>query len=239
MKKPVFMFLLGVLMVAILAACQPVEKTQPQAYNMLPQISVNGTGKVYLVPDIAYVYIGVRSQADDVATALNENNAQAQAIANTLKERNVAAEDIQTTAFNVYPQQEYLPSGEIGKTFYVVENTVFVKVRELQNLGSMLDAVVRSGANSINGISFDVQDRASAEAEARRLAIEDAKAKAVELAANAGVELGDLYSASVYSSGGAMPVFEAKGGAAYDSTAPIAAGQLVIQADANMTYYIK
>lgn len=239
MKKPVFIFLLGVLMVAMLAACQPVDKTQPQGYNMLPQINVNGTGKVYLVPDIAYVYIGVRSQADDVATALNENNAQAQAIANTLKERNVAAEDIQTTAFNVYPQQEYLPSGEIGKTFYVVENTVFVKVRELQNLGSLLDAVVRSGANSINGISFDVQDRASAEAEARRLAIEDAKAKAVELAANAGVELGDLYSASVYSSGGAMPVFEAKGGAAYDSTAPIAAGQLVIQADANMTYYIK
>lgn len=238
MKKAALIALLGVLALGILAACQPVTPP-PQGTNFPPQISVSGTGKVYLVPDIAYVYIGVRSQADDVATALSQNNAQAQAIANTLKERNVAPEDIQTTAFNVYPQQEYLPSGETGKTFYVVENTVFVKVRDLSNLGTLLDAVVRSGANSINGISFDVQDRASAEAEARKLAVEDAKAKAVELAALSGVELGELYSVSVYSSGGAMPVFEAKGGAAYDSAAPIAAGQLVIQADANMTYYIK
>jgi hypothetical protein len=237
MKKPALIVLLGVLMIGVLAACQPVS--QPQGYNMPPQISVTGTGKVYLVPDIAYVYIGVRSQADDVATALSQNNAQAQAIANTLRERNVAPEDIQTTAFNVYPQQEYLPTGETGKTFYVVENTVFVKVRDLGNLGTLLDAVVRSGANSINGISFDVQDRASAEAEARKLAVEDAKAKAAELASLAGIQLGDLYSVSVYSSGGAMPVFEAKGGAAYNAAAPIAAGQLVIQADANMTYYIK
>ncbi len=186
MKKTALMLILGALVMGLLAACQPVP--QPQGTSFPPQISVTGTGKVYLVPDIAYVYIGVRSQADDVATALSLNNTQAQAIANTLKERNVVPEDIQTTAFNVYPQQEYLPSGETGKTFYVVENTVFVKIRDLGNLGTLLDAVVRSGANSINGISFDVQDRASAEAEARKLAVEDAKAKAVELAALSGVE---------------------------------------------------
>jgi len=238
MKKLVYIIVLGILFVGLLAACQPVDQT-PVTNHLPPQISVTGTGKVYLVPDIAYVYIGVRSQADDVASALSQNNAQAQAIASTLRERNVAAEDIQTTAFNVYPQQEYLPSGETGKTYYVVENTVFVKVRDLQNLGTLLDAVVRSGANSINGITFDVQDRVSAEAEARKLAIEDAKAKAVELAGLAGVELGDLYSVSVYSSGGAMPVYEAKGGMAYNAAAPIAAGQLVIQADASMTYFIK
>lgn len=240
MKRTIFITVLGVLVVGLLAACQG-QGTAPQGYNpMLPQISVSGTGRVYLVPDIAYVYVGVRSQADDVASALAMNNSQAQAIANTLKERNVAAEDIQTSSFNVYPQQEYLPSGEIGKTFYVVENSVYVKIRDLQNLGTLLDSVVRSGANSINGISFDVQDRAAAEAEARKLAVEDAKAKAVELAGLSGIELGELYSVSVYSSSGPMPVFEAKGGgAAYDAAAPVAAGQLVIQADASMTYYIK
>lgn len=239
MKRTVLITVLGLLIVGLLAACQGAAPVNN--YVTPPQISVSGSGKVYLVPDIAYVYIGVRSQADDVATALSQNNAQAQAIASTLKERNVAAEDIQTSSFNVYPQQEYTPTGELSKTVYVVENSVFVKVRDLQNLGTLLDAVVRSGANSINGITFDVQDRASAEAEARKLAVDDAKAKAVELANLAGIELGNLYSVSVYSSGGAMPVFEAKGGggAAYDASAPVAAGQMVIQADASMTYFIK
>ena len=104
MRKLIYYLVLAVLLTGLLAACQPVAPTQI-SNNLPPQISVSGTGKVYLVPDIAYVYIGVRSQADDVASALNQNNAQAQAIANTLKERNVASEDIQTTAFNVYPQQ--------------------------------------------------------------------------------------------------------------------------------------
>jgi uncharacterized protein YggE len=237
MRKSFLLVVLGVFIIGSLAACQGIAPSQ-EPVNF-PQINVSGTGKVYLVPDIAYVYIGVRSQAGDVASALNQNSAQAQAIASTLRERNVAADDIQTTAFNVYPQQQYTPTGEPGETIYVVENTVFVKIRDLQNLGVLLDAVVRSGANTINGISFDIEDRTSAEAEARRLAVEDAKAKAAELAGLAGVELGELYSVSVYSSGGAMPVFEAKGGgAAYDSAAPIAAGQLVIQADASMTYKI-
>jgi len=104
--------------------------------------------------------------------------------------------------------------------------------------GIRLLAVVRAGANTINGISFDLEDRVAAEKEARQLAIEDAKAKAVELAGLAGVELGQLYGVNVYSSG-PSPVYEAKGGAALQSGAPIAAGQMVIQFEANLSYEIK
>lgn len=236
MKNRWMLLIILVLAASLLAAC---AGTAPAANQPLRQINVSGTGKVYLVPDIAYIYIGVRSQADDVATALEQNNRQAQTIADTLRQQGIATEDIQTTAFNVYPQQEYTPEGVPGKITYVVENTVFVKVRELQKLGEILNAVVQGGANTINGISFDVQDRATAEAEARRLAVEDAKAKAGEIASLAGVTLGELQNINVYSGGGPMPVYEAKGGFADQFSVPIAAGQLVIQADANLTYEIK
>ncbi len=236
MKKKVLVLVLGVLLVSILAACQGSN----QVTSNPRLIAVNGVGKVYLVPDIAYVYIGVHSQADNVAAALSQNNTQAQAITSTLKELNIASEDIQTTAFNVYPQQTYGPNGEVTGTIYVVENQVYVKVRDLQNLGSMLDAVVRSGANNITGITFDVQDHASAEAEARKLAIEDAKSKATELANLAGVQLGELYGVNISSSGSPMPVYEAKGGVGGGAaTVPVAAGQLMIEVDANLSYLIK
>lgn len=236
MRNKIYVVIASLVIVGLLAACQGTAPVS--SYQQIPMINASGTGRVYLVPDIAYVYVGVRSQAEDVADALSQNNAQATAIASTLMEKGVAAEDIQTTAFNVYPQQQYSPEGMPMETVYVVENTVFIKVRDLQSLGTLLDAVVRAGANTINGISFDVEDREAAEQEARRLAIEDAKAKAAELATLSEVELGQLYSVNVYSSG-VSPVYEAKGGSAVASGAPIAAGQMVIQMEASLTYAIK
>ncbi|HOD04100.1 MAG TPA: SIMPL domain-containing protein, partial [Anaerolineaceae bacterium] len=148
--------------------------------------------------------------------------------------------DIQTTAFNVYPNQEYNSEGQVVRKFFSVDNTVYVKVRELDKLGQILDAVVRAGANQINGISFDVENRTEAEAQARIAAIADARMKAEELAAAAGVTLGELQTASVYNSGGAIPVYEGKGGyMSADASVPMSAGQMQVTADASLTYIIK
>ncbi|HEY4693860.1 MAG TPA: SIMPL domain-containing protein [Bellilinea sp.] len=239
MRNKIFVVVAGLIIVSLLAACQgsvPVNN----GYNQVPMINVSGTGKVYVAPDIANVYLGVRSQAPDVGSALSQNNDQAATIASTLQEMGVAPEDIQTTAFNVYPQQNYNPDGTPMDTVYVVENTVYIKVRNLTNLGGLLDSVIKAGANTINGISFGLEDSTAAEAEARKLAVEDARSKAQELAELSGVTLGQLYSVNVYSSGGPQPVYEAKGGAAaVTAGTPIAAGQLVIQMEASMSYAIK
>jgi len=236
MRKPLMVLVLLLTMVGLLSACVQVQTpAQPRVLN------VSGNGKVYVVPDIAYVYIGVRTESDNVADALTANNKQAQVISDLLKERGVDPKDIQTTAFNVYPQQRFGPNGEVLGTKFVVENTVFVTVRDLSKLGELLDATVRAGANNIYGISFDVSNRSQAEAEARRLAVEDAKAKAQELAQLTGVTLGTVQNVSVYASGSPVPVYEAKGmiGVGGDGQAPIAAGQLVISADASLTYEIR
>ena len=242
MKSKLYVVFVAVVMITMLSACGslPVANNTVSPQN-LRTINVNGSGKVYLVPDVAYIYIGVRTQADGVGDALNENNSQAQKIASALKEMGIADKDIQTTAFNVYPQQEYSPEGTIIRTYYVVENTVYVTVRDLTKLGETLDTVVRSGANSINGISFDVQDRAKAESDARKMAIADARARADEIAAAAGVQVGDVQTISVYSNNAPMPMYDAKGGGmmAEASQVPVAAGQMVITADASVTFLIK
>lgn len=239
MKKILSFAVIVILVAGLLSACAP---STTNSFNTFPrQMNVSGQGKVYIVPDLAYVYIGVRTQTANLSESLNQSNAKAAEIASQLKELGVADQDIQTSAFNVYPQQNYDPNGQLIGTDYVVENTVNVTVRDLNSLGQVLDAVVRSGANSINGISFDVADRATVEAQARELAIKDAQARAEEVARISGVELGKLISVSVYNSSSPAPVYEGKGGAAmsYSGSVPVAAGQLLITADASVSYEIK
>jgi len=235
-KKLVFISLIALLAI-VLSSCAGA----PLSESNIRTMSVSGRGEVYLIPDIAYINIGTRSQAIDVASALSDNNKQAQAISSALSEMGIDPLDIQTTAFNVYPFQNYGMDGQPTELMYIVENTVNVKVRELNRLGEILDAVVRSGANQINGISFDVEDRKQAEADARRLAIQDATEKAQELADLAGTQLGDLQNISVYSNGSPQPVYNAKGGGyiAVDSAAPVSSGQMIVTADANLVYKLK
>ena len=238
--------LLSLAAVLTLSACSavPIVQAADEGKPVVRQLSTVGQGKVYLVPDLAYVYIGVRSEAATVAEALKLNNTQAQAIQKALTDLGVDVKDIQTSAFNVYPQQQVNPrepNATETKTTYVVENTVNVNVRDLSKLGGLLDKVVESGANTINGIQFDVKDKAKALSEARKQAIDDAKAQAAELAQAAGVTLGAIQTMNVYTGGQPGPVYQGKGGfaVAADSSVPVSAGQLLVTADANITFEIK
>ncbi len=239
MNRKLIFALASLLVIVSLAACS----TTPAVSGTYPQVrtlSSSGTGEVYLVPDVAYVYVGVRVDADDVSTALSNNNVQANAVAQAVQELGVEAKDIQTTSFNVYPMQDYSPDGTISRNYFVVENTVYVTVRDLTKLGTLLDAVVKSGANTINGISFDVQDKEAASAQARDLAIQNAKAEAQSIADASGVRLGELQNVNVYVNSNVTSMYDAKGGAmSAVSNVPISAGQMLISASASMTYEIK
>jgi uncharacterized protein len=242
MKNKLFLFVaIAVLALSLVGCATPTVLAQTPDKTTVRQLTAAGTGKVYLVPDLAYIYIGVRTEADSVGDALNQSNEKSQAVANSLKELGVDLKDVQTSAFNVMPQPQYDQNGKQTKTTYIVDNTINVTVRDLSKMSQMLDVVVRNGANNINGISFDVKDKTAAMSQARKMAIEDAHSQAVEMAAAAGVTLGDLQNMVVYSNNGPVAMLEGKGGGAAvtASTVPVAAGQLLVQMDANLIYEIK
>lgn len=237
-----YLFVVISLMLALgLAACSGAVAVPAAKEAPTRSLSASGTGIVYLVPDLAYINIGVQSRAEDVGVALRENNAQAQSISKVLMDMGVEQKDIQTSAFNVYPQPQYGPTGEITQTDYVVDNVVVVTIRDLSKLGEMLDAVVKAGANNINSIQFDVTDKKTAMIEARKAAIEDAKNTAQQIAEAAAVELDEILSVNTYSAGSPVPVFEGKGiGGSYAaSEAPVSAGQLILTVNADITYSIR
>lgn len=182
------------------------QSTEPTPAEPQRTISVNGSGVISITPDIASISIGVRTENADASEAVAGNNSQAAQVMAALESFGIAAEDIQTANFSIYPRQDYNREGELIGTTYVVDNTVIVKVRDLDQVGAVLDASVRAGANSIGGISFTVEDSSEAYNQALEAAFASARSRAQALASAAGVQLGDVQSISSYVSGGPIPV---------------------------------
>ena len=227
------------LLVSVLVLALALSACGPAASGETRSLSVTGSGMVSLTPDIAYIYIGVHTENRDIAQALAENNLQAQAVADALKNAGVAVEDIQTSSFSVWSMEDY---DEVGQAYtkYTVDNSVYVTVRDLSNLGTLLNTVVGSGANTINSIQFDVADKTAALTEARQKAMENAAALAGELAQVAGLSLGEIQTIT-YTDSMPYPYYGMGGGGASapNASVPIQPGQLQISVTVNVTYAVR
>jgi uncharacterized protein YggE len=223
----------------VLSACGPTTINQ-EAQPVSRTMNVNGVGTSYLTPDIAYIYIGVHNEGATATEAVDANKVQTKAVLDALKKAGVADKDLRTTNFSIYPSQQYGPDGTMTGTIYMVDNTVYVTVRDLDGLGSLLDDTISAGANSINSIQFDVADKAAAVKEARANGVADAKTQAQELADAAGITLGEIQNISYYDNS-PYPVADGKGGggAMADSSVSIQPGQLTISVSVSITYAIK
>ena len=241
--KRTFLILTPVMLAAIvLNACAPAgvvsSSTTPQR-----TLSVTGTGTINMVPDIAYINIGVHTEKPTAADAVAENNTQTQQVVDALKGAGVDVKDIQTTNFSIYSNTQFDPqtNQKVGTT-YVVDNTVNVTVRKLDKLGDMLDTTVKAGANSVNSIQFDVADKSQALKQARDLAVKDAQTQAQELSTTAGITLGSVQTISFINNvpGPVMEAFgKGGGGGVAAASVPISSGQMTLTVTINMSYEIK
>lgn len=79
---------------------------------------------------------------------------------------------------------------------YKVNINVSVTVRDLNKVNQIVDTATVNGANQVNGVSFVVDKPEQYQSQARKLAIDDAKKKANELARAAGISLGKVVGVS-------------------------------------------
>lgn len=206
-------------------------------------VSVSGHGEVRLQPDVAYITIGVHSEGADIAQVVSANADQVAQVMQALTDMGVAQEDIQTSNFSVYTNQKYDPvSGLPAGSTYSVDNQVNVTARDLTQLGQLLDSAVSAGANNIWGVSFDLADKTAAQAQARDMAVQDAKDQASALATAAGVSLGAIttvsYTPTGYYSGPYYGQGMGGGGGAAANTS-IVPGLITVSADVSITYSLK
>lgn len=227
--------IIGLLIAAVLSACAPTNEKNPRTVN------VTGTGLVNITPDIAYITLGVHTEGASAAAAVAENNTKSQKLIDTLKAAGVAEADIHTTNFSIYPSQQVDPqTGKPIGTTYMVDNSVNVTIRNLDKLGEILDASVKAGANSINSIQFDKNDKSADLSKARAAAVKSAQTQAEELAKAAGVTLGDVQTISTYESTPVPLAADIKSGfAAVSAAVPVSPGTLQLTVTVNMVYFIK
>jgi uncharacterized protein YggE len=223
-----------------LAAQQAVQTETPQR-----TLNVSGTSKISAQPDVAVVTVGVETEASTASEALSQNSDKMSSVVNALTKAGVAAADVQTQVVQLQPiYQQPQPGTTTPMTTtlptligYTATNLVQVRVRELDNLGSTLDAVVQAGGNRIEDISFELSDPSAVLDQARQAAWNDAQHKAQQLVGLADVQLGDVLSITE-SSPGPVPVIE-RAAIASAAAVPIQPGTLTVEVDLQVTWLLQ
>lgn len=224
---------------AILLSATPADAAENPLFARI--ISVTGEAEVSGKPDTAHLSAGVLTQAPTAAAALTANTTAMNRVFATLKMAGIPDNKIQTSNFSVQPQYPPFrpdapePRNIIG---YQVSNQVSVTLDDLTKLGPALDALVRSGANQLNDVSFSIANPKPLAERARALAVADAIAKARTLAMAANVNLGPLLSIQEGTAGRPVPVFAQARAALAPAPPPIAAGEQSVSVTVTMTYGI-
>ena len=172
-------------------------------------IIVTGTSSIELEPDMATLSLGIESSASTVSEARDNASISINEMLDVMKNVGIDDEDIQTTAFNIYPQYEYIEVREDGRVRgvqelvgFTVSNMLLVTVKNLDDIGEIIDKLTDAGGNDVrfNSINFGIQDPVPYQSQLRKLAVEDGITKASQLAEYSGVKLGSITMINDYSS---------------------------------------
>src|SRR4051794_17832503 len=196
-----------------------VVRAQGTDSTMPRTISVSGTGRVLIAPDVADMTFGVSVRRDRATAASQDAAEQMTKVVDALKAQGIAAKDIQTASLSLQPIYDYSGNNPVLNG-YEADNAVSVTLRDLAKAGQTIDAAVNAGANNVSGITFRLDDPTKAEAQARDQAMADAKSKADALAAAGDVTITGIQSISETSAPVPYPYpFEARSAAAGDTSA--------------------
>ncbi len=166
-------------------------------------ITVPGFGEAFGAPDVASVTLGVETRNQDLAAGMSDADSAITAIIEAIRALGVEAADIQTVEFSVWSEETYGPDGPMldAPRIYRTTNIVRITVRDTAQVQAVIDAGVTAGANRIHGVSFGLDNPAALEADARVMALADARERAEQIAAAIGVTLGDVVSVTEGGSG--------------------------------------
>lgn len=183
---------LGLTQQSVAGAYQAPNSIQPET-----TLSISAQSTVKREPDIAFINAGVQAEGETATAAMESQAKSMTGVFDALEKAGIAKKDMQTSNFSLWPRYNYIETklkdgssrGEQKLIGYTASNQLTIKVRDLDNLGSTLDSLVKAGGNTFNGLNFALDDDAEVRDEARRKAMADARARADLYAEAAGLRV--------------------------------------------------
>jgi uncharacterized protein len=237
-----------VVLIALLTAWPIVAQAHDESRPETPMLTVSATGSLSLAPDTAFVTFGLETAGKSLADTQRRNSAVMNRVMDRLRDLQIDKERIQTWSFTVSPQyrpQPNRPADGLAASSeiigYIVSNMVTVEIRVLDRVGTVIEEVLKVGANNFQGLRWALRDEHTARLDALKSAAARAREKAAALSGALHVKLGRILSVN---EGGqmvrpmpymerSMATMDAGGG-----QSPISAGEMVVEATVTLIYEV-
>lgn len=247
-----FVFLIVVSLYFAVKFLAEIKSYDTVGSNNINTVTLSGHGEVSAVPDIANVYFTINKDSKTVKEAQTLVAQIEKKSLDFLKESGVLEKDIKTTNSSFYPKYNYgqvycisypCPQKNPVIIGYTASESITVKVRNTDDVGKIMEGLGTIGVSNLSGPNFSIDDEEVLKVEARKKAIKNAKEKAVVLAKDLGVRLGEVVS---FNESGNYPVpMYAKSmmadsvSSSESARAEIPKGENIISSDVSITYQIK
>lgn len=191
------MLLNKVFALSVLSATLLSAQTAPAPHDPIPTIASSASAEAKFTPDRATISISVQTKATTAAAAAADNAKKQSAVLSSLRALGLTNEQLSTTGYSVNPEYRYDPNRSPTLTGYTVTNTILADIRDLKQIGKILDTALASGSNMISSLDFYSSNTDSARQQALTDAVAKARSDAETAARAAGGSLGALMHLNV------------------------------------------
>lgn len=240
MTRHLFQALTLATLVPALAGAQPAPPPPPPG-PPVPTVVVRGEGEVRAAPDMATIGLGAEHTAPTPKDAQAVVAKAMTAVQQRLVAAGVAKEAIRTTAYDVQARIDWVNGKQVPRG-YQARHAIDVRVDDVSKVGELLELAIGAGGTSVQGVRFDLKERATLERDALTRAVADARARADAAAAGAGSSVAAVLRIEEAGLGGGpepMMMRMAAAPMAGDSAPPVAPGETVIRATVTLTARLK
>ena len=226
------------LLVLVLALTLPVQAAPDR--DPAGTISVTGHAEMAVVPDIAYISVGIVSVGADVATAKSSADTIMTNILAATAKLDVPKENVRTAGFSIHPQYKQSGKYDEGAAIigYQVQNTVTITVSDFGLISAVIDTCAQAGANQVHGLKFALRDESKMKDQLLEKAVRDGKARAEMIAHTLGGSLGKPLSVQPSNYSPQMNYDAVRLSKSAPSSTPVSAGTLTLASDVTMVFQL-
>lgn len=146
-----------------------------------PSLKLEGVGTIRTSPDVANAFLGVVTQSKELSEAQQENSKTMDKVIASLLKLGIEEKDIKTESYSITPEYDFIEGKQVFRG-YRVNNNLRITIRDIKQVGTVIDTAVANGANAVYNVNFSLLNREEVYKRALSLALRNAvdKAKSIE-----------------------------------------------------------